>query len=342
MFGSQAAVEFLGSSSPYKKLSTIIKTADGKPQTIAGVFTTDIIFRGNSHPITIYIVPNLSQDLILGIDFWKMFNLLPPSLLPDMACLELSVPNNNPLIQKQLNMEQKYQLQGVIEKFPSFAKEGLGKTNVICHTINTGNAIPIKQRHFPVSPAIEKLIYEELDRMLNMGVIEESTSPWSSPVVLHRKPGKNRLCLDSRKLNSVTEGILSRLPKAEFISSLDLKDAFWQIPLDESSKGKTAFTVPGRPLYHFKVMPFGLCNAPQTMCRLMDRVVPASLRSEVLVYLDDLLVVSPTFERHMEVLLEVAKCLRRAGLTINVEKKQVLYDRSALFRTRSGEWNDTN
>ena len=82
------------------------------------------------------------------------------------------------------------------------------------------------------------------------------------------KPGKVRLCLDARKLNSVTvkdayllpliEGIFSRLQTAKFISSLDLKDAFWQIPLDAKSKEKTAFTVPGRPLYQFVSMPFGL------------------------------------------------------------------------------------
>jgi len=84
------------------------------------------------------------------------------------------------------------------------------------------------------------------------------------------KPGKIRICLDCLKVNSFTEkdacplpqinGILSRLPKAEFITSLDLKDAYWQVPLEINSRDKTAFTVPGRPLYQFKVMPFGLCN----------------------------------------------------------------------------------
>jgi len=90
------------------------------------------------------------------------------------------------------------------------------------------------------------------------------------------------LCLDSRKINASTEkdacplpqisGILSRLPKAEFITSLDLKDAYWQVPLDEASRDKTPFTVPGRPLYQFEAMPFGL--ATQSMSKLMDRVSP--------------------------------------------------------------------
>jgi len=159
----------------------------------------------------------------------------------------------------------------------------------------------LKQWHFPVSPAVEKLVYPEVDRMLKLGVIEESDSAWSSPVVLVQKPGKVRLCLDSRKVNMVTtkdayplpqiDGILSRLPKANFISSLDLKDAYWQIPLDPASRDKTAFTIPGKPLYQYKVMPFGLTNASQTMTRLMDKVIPAHLRNAVFVYLDDFLIV---------------------------------------------------
>ena len=175
-------------------------------------------------------------------------------------------------------------------------------------------------------------MYTELDRMLQLGVIEESNSPWSSPVVIVQKPGKVRLCIDSRKVNGVTiknaypkpqiDGILSRLPKAQYITSIDLKDAYWQIPLEFSAREKTAFTVPGRPLYQFTVMPFGLCNAPQTMSKLMDKVIPASLRNEIFIYLDDLLVVSDTFDKHLIVLKELASRLKQAGLTINVEKSK--------------------
>lgn len=88
---------------------------------------------------------------------------------------------------------------------------------------------------------------------------------------------------------------VARLPKSNIISKLDLKDAYWQIALDENSKCLTAFTVPGRPLYQFVVMPFGLCNAPQTMCRLMDEIIPADLRQSVFGYLDDLIIVSEDY-----------------------------------------------
>ncbi|KAH8295523.1 hypothetical protein KR054_004614, partial [Drosophila jambulina] len=89
---------------------------------------------------------------------------------------------------------------------PSFAVSGLGKTTLISHEIDVGDAKPVKQRHFPVSPAVEKLLYAEVDRMLAMGVIEESQNAWSSPVVLVQKPGKVRLCLDAYW--QILEGVL--------------------------------------------------------------------------------------------------------------------------------------
>lgn len=123
----------------------------------------------------------------------------------------------------------------------------------------------------------------EINRMLRLGVIEESSSAWSSPMAVVRKSnGKVRLCLDARKVNEVTikdayplpiiDGLLSRLSVTNYITTLDLKDAFWQIPLEKGSRDKTTFTIPNGPLYQFTVMPFGLCNAAQTMCRLMHRV----------------------------------------------------------------------
>lgn len=144
----------------------------------------------------------------------------------------------------------KKKLHAIIELLPNFETQGLGRTALIQHAIYVGDSFSIKQRFYPVSPAVEKLMFGEIDRMLQLGVIEPSTSAWSSPMRLVVK-----LCLDARRLNSVTkkdalmplpniEGIFARLPKANLISKLDLKDAFWQISLDKKSKHLTAFTVP--------------------------------------------------------------------------------------------------
>lgn len=136
--------------------------------------------------------------------------------------------------------------------------------------------------------------------------------------------------MQARKLNALTvkdayplqniEGILSRIDQTQYISSVDLKHAFWQIELDEESRPYTAFTTPGRPLYQFRVMPFGLCNAAQRLCRLMDKVIPARLKANVFVYLDDLLIINADFETHLATLEKVAGCLDEANLTIGLKK----------------------
>lgn len=279
-----------------------------------------------------YLVPSLEQPLHLGISFWKLFQIAPQiiSEICPFSSYRISDPNAH-----ELSNDQTKAMEQVISLFPSNAKEGLGRTTIEKHTINTGDTEPIKQRHYPVSPAIENLMNEELDRMLALDIIEESERAWSSPVVLVRKPGKNRLCLDSRKLNKATkndaypspnvDNLLSRQADTHYISSVDLKDAFWQTPLSEESREKTAFSVPGRPLYQFKVMPFGLCNAAQRLCRLMDKVVSNELKQFIFVYLDDLLVVSETFEKHISILRALASLLRKAGLTINTQKSKFCF-----------------
>lgn len=255
----------------FTPLKSHIKTADGNRHKSIGVLNVDVTFREQTHKLKFLIVPSISQRLILGLNFWKVFHLgtdiLEPAIyssIPDCISplkviaeissselpTELSSNNNNkfPLTKIQLQ-----KLKTIISLFPSFEKQGLGRTSFIKHDIDVGEAKAIKQRFYPVSPAVEKVMYQEIDRMLALGVIEESTSAWSSPMRLVLKPNKVRLCLDARRLNQVTtkdayplpniEGILSRLPKANIISKLDLKDAYWQIGLTDQAKALTAFTV---------------------------------------------------------------------------------------------------
>lgn len=106
---------------------------------------------------------------------------------------------------------------------------------------------------------------------------------------------------------------------------MDLKYAFSQIELEGEAKPYTAFTVPGRPLYQFRVIPFGLCNAAQRLCRLMDRVIPGRLKSNVFIYLDDLLITADEFNTHLMILAEVAECLQRANLTIGLKKSKFCF-----------------
>lgn len=104
-----------------------------------------------------------------------------------------------------LDADQQRELQEAVALLPSCESEGLCRTEILCHIINTNDAQPVKQRHYPISPAVQKEMYTEIDRMLALGVIEESSSPWNSPMVMVREHcGKARLCLDSRAVNSVT------------------------------------------------------------------------------------------------------------------------------------------
>lgn len=348
--GSDLANQPFNKYENFVKSKSFVRTADGTAQLVVGWLEVAIRYKEQTRNIKLFIIPSISSRLILGIDFWKAFRLV-PNIISSVDLVEFphqlsSSAQNLEKIKESsdelghqseesmypLNSEQRSQLEVVIGMFPNFEKNGLGRTSLITHHIEVGEAKPIKQRFYSVSPAVEKLIFKEIDRMLELGVIEPSNSPWSSPMRLVVKPGKVRLCLDARKLNSVTkkdayplpkiEGIFARLPKANLISKLDLKDAYWQIALDEESKACTAFTVPGRPLYQFVVMPFGLCTAPQTMCRLMDQLIPPDLRHCVFGYLDDLVVVSENFTTHLEVLMRLASQFRRANLTLNVSKSK--------------------
>lgn len=313
-----------------KKFLSSVQTAGGEGQDIIGFADVNINYANKTNIIRIFVIPTLSQELYLGVDFWKAFGLLPLQVNSINKQTPQSDTNRH-----ELSAGQQKKLNQIVSCFPSSVTQGLGKTNLLTHSIDTGDALPIKQRHYPISPAVQSLMYAELDRMLDCGVIELSQSPWNSPISMVRKSnGKARLCLDARALNAVTkkdaypmpiiDGILSRLNETHYISSIDLKDAFWQVELTEGSREKTAFSVPGRPHYQFRRMPFGLCNSAQSMCRLMDVVIPAHLREYVFVYIDDLLVVSEDVETHFDRLRQVAESLRNAHLTINVDKSKFL------------------
>lgn len=124
----------------------------------------------------------------------------------------------------------------------------------------------------------------EVQEMLRLGVIEPSNSEWCSPVVIvFTKDGSLRICIDFRKLNSVSEfdaypmprvdDLLEKIGAAKYINTLDLCKGYWQVPLEKSSRQYTAFRTPPAGLFQFTVMPFGLHGAPATFQRLMDQVL---------------------------------------------------------------------
>lgn len=281
----------------------------------------------------ILVVPTLAHQLILGIDFWKEMEVIPNlntgewNFLPE--CPKVTCVAGIHDIET-LTEEQKSRLNAVLDKNFKEMGDKLGCTHLVEHVIRTDSP-PIKQRYYPLSPAMQKIVNAELDEMLAKDIVEPSTSPWSSPIVMVRKRDGNwRFCVNYKRLNAVSipdayplpyvNSILDKLRDARYLTTLDIKSAYWQIPVAEASRPLTAFTVPNRGLFQFKRMPFGLHSAPATWQRLADTVLKADLENHIFIYLDDLIICTSTFEKHIEVLEEVMKRLRDAGLTLNREK----------------------
>ena len=191
----------------------------------------------------------------------------------------------------------------------------LGRTDRIRHTIDTGDARPIKQAPRRLPPCRREVIEQEIDKMLAQGIIEPSDSPWAAPIVLvSKKDGTTHFCVDYQKLNNVTRKeaypipligeALDTLSGSQWFCMLDLASRYWQIGMDDQDKKKTAFTS-HRGLYHFNVIPFRLCNAPATFERVMELVLLGLQWEHCLVYLDDVIVFGKTFQHTFEHLEQV-------------------------------------
>jgi hypothetical protein len=208
----------------------------------------------------------------------------------------------------------------------------LTQTRTIKHDIIVNTEAPIRTRPYPCSDAKRRLIDAQIREMLRQHIIEPTTSLHQSPVVLQpKKDGTLRFCVDYRKLNTHTlddafpmgnlQEMIRALGSASIYTKLDLKSGYWQVPLTERAKPLTAFSTSTGATYQFRVMSFGLKNAPATFQRLMSQeVLVGYLHDFALVYLDDVIIYSRTEEDH---LIHVAKVLERLqlhGLIVNLDK----------------------
>ena len=181
-----------------------------------------------------------------------------------------------------------------------------------------------------MSPRKKKKEEECVDEILAGGQIEPSDSPWSSPVMLvTKKDGGTRFCVDYRRLNDATvkdayplpsfDDTLNMLAYKRWFSTLDLASGNWQVSLSRKAHVKTAFATHSG-LLQFKVMPFGLCNVPATFERLMDRVLQGLRWSRCLVYLDDIISFGSTFSDALDNLTLIFERLRSYGLQLKSRK----------------------
>ena len=225
------------------------------------------------------------------------------------------------------------QVASLLHKFSdviSLNDNDLGKTSLVAHSINTGDHPPIKCMPYRTPFKRREIIDKEIARMQELDVIEECDGPWAFPIVLvQKKDGAVRFCVDYRKLNKITrldsyplpriEDCVDALASSTRFSTLDLASGYWQVEVDKDSRDKTAFCTPNG-LYRFKVMPFGLSNAPATFQRLMDKVLRGLTWRQCIVYIDDIIVFGATAQQHLQRLESVLARLRQANLRIKLSK----------------------
>ena len=222
-----------------------------------------------------------------------------------------SKPCQPPLPECLLPLQQQ-QLNELFKEYSDIFSQGeedLGNTPLLEHAIET-HGPPLRQPYRRQNPSVRREEMTQVQQMLSSNVIRPLNSPWTSPVVMVRKKdGSLRFCVDFRQLSAATykdahplpriDDLLDALHRAKWFSTLDLKSGYWQVPIVEQDKGKTAFRTSSGQLFEFNQVSFGLCNAPATFSRLMDRVL-ASLHWETcLFYLDDIIVFSSTWEEHL-------------------------------------------
>lgn len=268
--------------------------------------------------------------------------------------MDTSIPNH---LAEMLNNSKEYlndvQLKQLAEltcRYQDvFAKDDfdLGNFTTIEHSIDTKDAPPVKQRmrRTPVCFVDEEKA--NLDKMLKAKVIEPSSSEWASaPVLIRKRDGQVRWCVDYRALNAVTRKDVYPLPLLDecmdtlaentCFSKLDANSAYWQVPIKESDRKKSAF-ITKYGLFQFIRMAFGLCNAPATYSRIMNLVLRGLNWDIVLAFLDDIIVMGRDFEDHLWNLEEVLKRLQEYGLKLKPRKCELCKPRVKFLGRWVGE-----
>ena len=237
-----------------------------------------------------------------------------------------------PVLGKQLSEAQRQELLTLLTtKFSGVMQSTPGKTEVCYHRIDTGDNRPVRLPPYRIPHAYRESVQKEIEELKEQGIIVPSESEWAAPIVLvGKKDGSLRLCVDYRRLNSLSkadaypmpriEELIDGLGKAKYLSTLDLAKGYWQVPVAVEDQPKTAFTTPFG-LFEFKRMPFGLKGAPATFQRMMDMLL-TGLGEYSSAYIDDIIVFSGTWEEHLQHITVILQRLKKAGLTAKPGKCQ--------------------
>ena len=231
-------------------------------------------------------------------------------------------------LDENLTPIQKSDIRDILSKFQNTLTDIPGRTNVLEHDSRLTDTTPFKVHQYPTPYRAKDAIEKEIETMLEQDIIRPSSSPYCSPITVVAKPdGSIRLCIDFRKLNSVTifdnepipqmDEMVTRITKAKYFTKLDLTKGYWQIPLKENCKQYTAFQT-SLGLMEFNYLPFGLSTAAPTFQRAMNKVL-GHLKF-VASYFDDVLIFSETWTDHLNHIRETLETLKKANLTAKPSK----------------------
>ena len=255
----------------------------------------------------------------------------------DTENLDVSMKLNNSLVLANLSKKLRHlpeiesvELEHLILEHSDIFPDVPSRTTIMNHDVDVGNTEPVKQHPFRVNPQKRAYLQQEMKYMLDNDLIEASQSPWSSPCILVPKPDKSyRFCTDFRKVNAVTKADSYPLPRIEdcidrvshscYVSKFDLLKGYWQVPLTNRAKEISAFVTPDG-LFQYKVMPFGMRNAPATFQRLINHIIRDVPNFEA--YIDDVIIYSNSWEDHVKQIRKFFECLQAANLTINLSKSE--------------------
>ncbi|GFS66858.1 retrovirus-related Pol polyprotein from transposon 17.6 [Trichonephila clavipes] len=330
--------------------------ADGRTQTTEILTTSvDISIQGKVIPTELLILKNARGNrTLLGIDFLTAAGIVLDLQRKQWYFTETShrkytfvkaPPNINALLTvdpephlcqlrknegTHLSLPQREEINSLLEKYEECFQPGGEPTPFMEHRINTRNHLPVAVPPYRMNPSKKEILKQEIDRLLSEGIIDICESPYSSPVVLIPKPnGTFCLCIDYKKLNEITVADTYPLPRMDdllhqakltpFMSTLDLRAGYHQVKVHVEDQDKTAFVCPFGT-YRFLRMPYGLRNAPATFQRLMNRFCNGLEDILALPYLDDIIVLSETFEKHMFDLKTIFERLLHFKLKANREK----------------------
>lgn len=310
--------------------------------------------------IPFIVIPDLNEGGIIGNDFlethkvrlnykeriltianeedeeeWKVKfikkNKGPPIHLKTVQSAVLKLPVQ-PNTWRTLPKEEQNLIDKILDEFPEVFRNEPGKLKGYECSLRMKNDNPIKVKPYPIPAAKQAAVEEELKRMLDLGIIERSNSPFSIPIIpVFKKNGDVRLCIDARKINEVIipdcerpltiENIFAKFQKIKCISTLDLRAGYWQIPLTKDSQRPCSFLINGRN-YSFTRLPFGLNVSGAEFQKGMDTVLGDLTQDFVTIYIDDILITSENLKDHYEHIRTVMKRFSEYNVTINLEKCQ--------------------